>query len=57
MFQNFLGGLAPRPPRFAMITFALNYHVHSNVTGPPFLNPGSAPVILRVTFSIYVRTQ
>ena len=52
IFQNFLGGHAPRPPwvwhaLHARLCFAHNHHAHSNKIvppPPPFQNPGSAPV-------------
>ena len=49
IFQNFLKGMPPDPPRFCMLRIpdvcsSHNYHVHYNVfVHPPFVNPRSTP--------------
>ena len=49
IFQNFLGGMPPDPPRFGMLCMpdcVLRKQLpcsHEYNCGPPFQNPGSAP--------------
>ena len=49
IFQNFLGGMPPDPPRFGMLCMpdcVLRTQLpcsHEHNCGPPFQNPGSAP--------------